>query len=478
MEDLHNQDQPTMSNTTGPSGSPRNSRPLGRVLVVEDDENLRESLRHVLEKMRCKAETVASGEEALEHLRSQMVDLVLLDNRLPGKSGLQVLREMREADEDTLVIMMTAFPEVQTAVRAMKEGAYDYINKPFEIEELRLLVQKALETRHLKDEMARLRRMEGIWKPETPLWGECPRMHEVRNLIQMVSRTPDTTVLVQGESGTGKELVTNAIHALSARHERVMIKLNCSSIPETLLESELFGHEKGSFTDARTTKKGLIELADGGTLFLDEVCGMSPAIQPKLLRMLEERVFRRVGGIKEIRVDARVIAATNRDLKSMVAAGEFREDLFYRLNVITITLPSLRERGEDILTLARLFLARQSSKMMKEITDIAPAAQLMLLHYAWPGNVRELANVIERAVILAQGPTILPKHLPIEVQQSRTALPAITPPTDLAESDLSLEAAERTHIAWVLQLVGDNKSEAARRLCISRSTLLEKLKKI
>lgn len=454
------------------------SRPQGRVLVAEDDESLRESLQDVLEKMNCKVKAVNSGEEALGYLRSQPMDLVLLDNRLPGKNGLQVLAEIREADEDALVIMMTAFPEIHAAVKAMKEGAYDYIHKPFELEEFRFLVRKALETRHLKNEVDRLRRMEGTREAETTLWGECPAMREVRDLIQVVSQTPDTTVLVQGESGTGKELAANAVHVLSERCKGPLVKLNCGGVPETLLESELFGHEKGAFTGAGTTKRGLMELADGGTLFLDELDSMSLGIQPKLLRVLEERSFRRVGGTKEIPVDVRVVAASNRDLKAMIAKGEFREDLFYRLNVMTVFLPPLRERGEDVLTLASLFLARHSSKMRKEITEISPAAQQILLLYPWPGNVRELANVMERAVILTRGSTILPMHLPIEMQRVGALPETASLLADLSEADLSLETWEEAHIRRVLDLLGNNKSEAARRLGISRSTLLEKLKRV
>ncbi|MBI3126300.1 MAG: sigma-54-dependent Fis family transcriptional regulator [Candidatus Tectomicrobia bacterium] len=448
-----------------------------RVLVVEDDQNLRESLREVLEKMQCKVEAVESGEEALGHLRSQPVELILLDNRLPGRSGIQVLREIREADEDTLVIMMTAFPEIRMAVQAMKEGAYDYIHKPFELEELRILVERALETTNLRNEVIRLRHMSGLRETETTLWGDCPAMRELRDLIQVVSQTPDTTVLVQGESGTGKELVANAIHTLSERCKGPLVKLNCGGVPETLLESELFGHEKGAFTGAGAAKRGLMELADGGTLFLDELDSMSLGIQPKLLRVLEERAFRRVGGIREIPVDVRIVAATNRDLKAMIAKGEFREDLFYRLNVMTVFLPPLRERAGDILTLAHLFLARHSSKLRKEITEISPAAQQILLLYPWPGNVRELANVMERAVILTRGSSILPMHLPIEMQRIDALPEAAGLPADLSETDLSLEAWEEAHIRRVLDLSGRNKSEAARRLGISRSTLLEKLKK-
>jgi len=372
-----------------------------------------------------------------------------------------------------MVIMMTAYSDVQTAVLAMKAGAYDYINKPFELDELKLLIQKALETQSLRNEVRRLKGQHENEDSYTQIFGNSPQIQNIRELIQMIAQTPRTSVLIQGESGTGKELAANAIHYSGKRARRALIKINCSAIPENLLESELFGYEKGAFTDAKSTKKGLLELANGGTVFLDEIGDMNPYLQSKFLRVLETQSFMRVGGTREIHVDLRFIAASNKNLAEMVNTGEFRKDLYYRLKVMVLDVPPLRERREDILLLANLFLEEDNQELGKIVKGILPEAKDLLLSYSWPGNIRELKNVIERAMILCVTDLIAPEHLPIELREQQNPIKSIS----LNPSEYSLEAMERRHISEVLSMVNGNKSKAARSLGISRSTLREKIKK-
>lgn len=444
------------------------------ILVVDDDEVMRQTLSDVLKKRGYAVSTADTGAQALSVVKDQLFDLILLDIRLPDMDGLDVLKSIKEVESDLMVIVMTAYSDVQNAVMAMKTGAYDYIDKPFELEELKILIKKALEMQSLRNEIRRLRRQGGDDHCGIEIYGNSPLVRNVIELIEMISQTPKTSVLIQGESGTGKELAANAIHYRSKRINKPLIKINCSAIPENLLETELFGYEKGAFTDAKGTKKGLFELANGGTVFLDEISEMKSYLQTKLLRVLESQSFMRVGGEKEINVDVRIIAATNRDLSSLVNAGEFRKDLYYRLKVMVIEMPPLRERGEDILLLANLFIEGNNKELGKNVTGISEAAKEYLLNYQWPGNVRELKNIIERAIILSNGNEILPDHLPIELRkgqmeggEKRTA----------GAEDLALENVERKHIRDVLLMMEGNKSRAAKILGISRSTLREKLKK-
>ncbi len=358
----------------------------------------------------------------------------------------------------------------------MKSGAYDYIDKPFELEELKILIQKALETQNLRNEIRQLRRQGKEKHQGIEIYGNSPLIKNVMELIEMISQTPRTSVLIQGESGTGKELAANAIHYRSKRANKPLMKINCSAIPENLLETELFGYEKGAFTDAKGTKKGLFELANGGTLFLDEIAELKSYLQTKLLRVLESQSFMRIGGEgREISVDVRIIAATNKDLSALVNAGEFRKDLYYRLKVMVIEMPPLRERKEDILLLAKLFVDENNKELGKNVTGITEAASEYLLNYQWPGNVRELNNIIERAMILSNGSEILPDHLPIELRKGQTA--GVGGLASDGTDDLALEAMEKRHIRDVLTMMDGNKSKAARTLGISRSTLREKLKK-
>ncbi|RMF69857.1 MAG: sigma-54-dependent Fis family transcriptional regulator [Calditrichaeota bacterium] len=446
------------------------------VLIVEDNEDLCQTLADVLRKEGNKVRTALTGEHALSILNKDIIDLVLLDIKLPDLNGIKILQDIKDMDPDVLVIMITALTDAKPAVEAMKMGAYDYLMKPFELDELKLVVAKALETQNLKREVSRLKTQQHEQFPDNELYGESKPMQELKKMIKIVASTPKTSVLIQGESGTGKELVANAIHNWSARADKPLIKINCSAIPENLLESELFGYEKGAFTDAKSMKKGIFEMANNGTIFLDEISSMQMSIQPKFLRVLETQSFRRIGGTSDIQIDVRIIAATNRNLEDCVEQQTFREDLYYRLKVMVLNLPPLRERTEDIIPLAMLFIERNNKEFGKEIKGIAPGAQRRLLEYRWPGNVRELKNVIERAVILCGAPELEAEHLPLEIQNGVSKLSTSNEFTALAGDDDSLEEMERRHIINVLKKYNGNKSKTARMLNISRSTLREKMR--
>jgi len=442
-----------------------------KVLIVEDNEDLIFTLKGIMKKEGYAVFTANNGADAVDIIHNELVDLVLLDLKIPKLSGLEVLQKIKEYDPEVIIIMMTATKDAKPAIEALKMGAYDYLMKPFELDELRQLSRNALETHQLRREVARLKLSQDKSKPIQAIYGESDGIQKVRELIKIVAETPRTSILIQGESGTGKELVANAIYECSARAVQPFVKLNCAAIPENLLESELFGHEKGAFTDAKSMKKGLFELADGGTLFLDEISSMRLNLQPKILRVIENQTFRRIGGISDIKIDVRVIAATNTDLAEMVRNKEFRDDLYYRLKVMEIVLPPLRERTEDILLLSKLFLEEFNREFHRSIHKLASETEELLFGYAWPGNVRELKNVMERGVILCQENTLKPEHLPIELKKD-------TEP--VASNDflgkISLGEMEKRHILEVLKRVNGNKSQAAKVLDISRSTLREKLK--
>jgi DNA-binding NtrC family response regulator len=447
------------------------------ILIVDDDEVMCRTLSDVLKKMSYEVTSVQTGKDTLYTLQERAYDLILLDVRLPDVNGLEVLRQIRGIDSDPFVIVMTAYADVETAVTAMKTGAYDYINKPFEIDELKIVIKKALETKELKGEVLRLRSKHRDEEKEGEICGVSPQMDVVRELISLVSQTLRTPVLVQGESGTGKELVANAIHYQSRRQLKPLIKINCSAIPETLLESELFGYEKGAFTDAKESMPGLIELAQNGTVFLDEISEMKATLQPKLLRFLETYTLRRVGGKRNIKVDVRVIASTNKDLAQLVEKGEFRKDLYYRIKVMEIELPPLRDRTEDIPILTDYFIKKLQREMGKEVRGVTTQTLNLLLAYPWPGNVRELKNVMERAAILAKGAHITPEDLPLELLGNNKMEKNMTLHKGKWDPDglLPLADVERNYILRVLREREGNKSETARILGISRSTLREKL---
>ncbi|MGQ9645254.1 MAG: sigma-54-dependent transcriptional regulator [Thermodesulfobacteriota bacterium] len=448
------------------------------ILIVDDDEVMQQTLSDVLKKKGYEIFCVGAGNGALSIIKKNIIDLVLLDMRLPDVDGIEVLKKIKEFDTEILVIMMTAYSDVQTAVSAMKSGAYHYINKPFELEELKLLIEKGLETKSLINEVRRLHRQQRGEFQNSHIHGVSPQIQYVKELIGMISKTHKTSVLIQGESGTGKELAANAIHYNSKRSNKPLMKINCSAIPDSLLESELFGYEKGAFTDAKNTKKGLFELADGGTVFLDEIGDMKPFLQSKILRVLENQTFMRVGGERELKVDVRIIAATNKNLEALVREGLFRKDLYYRLKVMVIEMPPLRERVEDILLLSNLFIEENNREHNKSIRGFSEEAKRLLTQYHWPGNVRELKNVIERAMILTDQEFITHKQLPFELRQTggfdRTASEAEV--IDITE-EMSLDHMEKIHLTKVLKTLEWNKSKASKVLGISRATLRAKIKK-
>ena len=447
----------------------RSIRPT--ILVVDDDPGLRESFRLILED-EFEVLDVPDGQQALDIVRSCQVDLVLLDIRLPGMDGLEVLERIKGLDEQLDVILVTAVKTVRTAVSAMKLGALDYLTKPFDEDEVLALIRRALEKRALEREVVFLRSELARREDAHEMVGQSPEMRRVSALVSQIARTT-ATVLITGESGTGKELLARAIHRQGPRRERPFVAVNPAAIPESLIESELFGHERGAFTGAFQRKLGRFELAQGGTLFLDEIGSLKSEMQVKLLRVLQEREIERVGGTHTVKLDVRIIAATNADLRQGVAAGTFREDLFYRLNVVQLTMPPLRDRRDDIGPLADHFIRRYRQHFGKPVTGIAPEALKALAEYSWPGNVRELQNVIERCVALADGPLIRLSDLPLEFMIPDVRVSASS------HGALDLEAAhedfERQIVRRCLDRVDWNQSEAARVLGMHRNTLKVKM---
>jgi DNA-binding NtrC family response regulator len=449
-----------------------------RVLIVDDEPGVRESLRMVL-KGDYEPIAVASGPEALEVQSSTPVDVVLLDIVMPGMDGMQLLEELRTRAPQLPVVMLTATKTVKTAVGAMKLGAFDYVTKPFDVDELRLILDKATEQAALVREVEELRTEVGRRYQLENIVGRSARMQEVFKTVLTVAPLK-TTVLITGESGTGKELIAKAIHYQSPRARRTLVTLNCAAIPETLLESELFGHEKGSFTDAHTRKLGQFELAHEGTLFLDEIAEMGPATQAKLLRVIEHGEFLRVGGTKAISVDVRLIAATNRDLSLAMKDGSFRADLFYRLNVVTVHLPPLRERRDDLLLLIRHFAQAKSRDMGIPEKAFKPEAVDALMRYPWPGNVRELENLIERLLVLSEGPTIGIEDLPDQVRRSEQDPGTIKEQVLQGRKSLgsAVDDFEREIILEALGQTDFNQTRAAELLGTTRRILKYRMDKL
>jgi two-component system response regulator AtoC len=452
--------------------APESSRPIRpTILVVDDDPGLRESFRLILED-EFEVLDVPDGQQALDIVRSCQVDLVLLDIRLPGMDGLEVLERIKGLDEQLDVILITAVKTVRTAVSAMKLGAFDYLTKPFDEDEVLALIRRALDKRALEREVVFLRSELARREDTYEMVGQSAQMRKVSALVGQIARTT-ATVLITGESGTGKELLARAIHRQGPRRERPFVAVNPAAIPESLMESELFGHERGAFTGAFQRKLGRFELAQGGTLFLDEIGSLRSEMQIKLLRVLQEREIERVGGTHTIKLDVRIIAATNADLRQCVLAGTFREDLFYRLNVVQVHMPPLRDRRDDVGVLTDHFIRRYRQHFGKPITGVAPEALNALAEYAWPGNVRELQNVIERCVALAEGPLIRLSDLPLEFMIPDARVSAN------AHAALDLESAhddfERQIVRRCLDRVDWNQSEAARLLGMHRNTLKVKM---
>jgi two-component system response regulator PilR (NtrC family) len=457
--------------------TPATASPAGtsRVLVVDDERSMREVLSIVLKRDGHEVLAAEDGPAAVELMKKEHVDILITDIRMPNMSGVDVLREAKRIDPEIISIVMTAFASTDTAVEALRLGAADYVHKsPQAVNEVRLRVRKELERKRLQQENLLLKRALQTSHQFSNIIGTSGSMLAIFQLIETIAPT-SSTVLISGESGTGKELVARAIHFNSLRKDRPFVAVNCGALSETLLDSELFGHMRGAFTGADTNKKGLIEVAEKGTIFLDEIGEMSAQVQVKLLRVLQERKFRRLGGTEEVEADIRIIAATNRDLSKMVADGEFREDLYYRINVIPIHLPPLRDRRGDIPILAEHFLAKYTAQMRKKVTSISHQAVELLTSYSWPGNIRELENAIERAVALERSPTILPESLPPAIRgESETIKGAVAvapAPSVLPDAGFDLEQhvqhIEREYIAEALRRAGGVKVRAAELLGMS-----------
>jgi Nif-specific regulatory protein len=448
---------------------------MGRILVADDHDSLRRGIARALSDAHHEVDEAPNGNVAIEKLHEGQYDVVLSDLKMGGSDGLDVLRTAKSLQPNTAVILMTAFGSIHTAVEAMKIGAFDYVQKPFEIEEMELKIAKAIELRRLRHEIEYLRHTQQDIYDFDRIVGASGALQSVLTIVKKVAKS-NTTVLIRGETGTGKELIAGAIHHNSLRASRNFVKVNCAALQENLLESELFGHEKGAFTGADKQRVGRFEQADGGTLFLDEIGDMSANTQAKILRVLQEHEFERLGGTRTLRVDVRVIAATNRNLPLMVSSGQFREDLYYRLNVVSIDMPALRERKEDIQALAGFFLRRFAGELKKRVDGLSPDANKLLMRYNWPGNIRELENAIERAVLLTEGPQLSSGDLRLgELSTTQPTADGSTvvkiPPTGIA-----LEEIERQALIEALKMSNWVQKDAAELLSISPRVMNYKIK--
>ncbi len=449
-----------------------------KILVIDDEKLLRWSLDQNLSKEGYNVITAEKGLEGLEVFSAEQPDVILLDIHLPDISGIQVLERIKKENKNTVVIMITAFGDVQTAVQTIKFGAYDFVEKPFNMDKLKILISKALETATLRNEVSQFRDKISQQYHFSSIICKSPEMVKIVDLVRKVAQSDATTILLQGESGTGKDLIAKVIHYESSRGSKPFMDINCTALPETLIESELFGFEKGAFTDAKQMKKGLFELSDGGTIFLDEIGDMKLSTQAKLLKVLENKTFKRIGGIRDITVDLRIIASTNKNLHEQVKKEHFREDLYYRLKVIPIVLPPLRERPSDTLLLARHFIEQFNRDFKKQVKGLSKETEQAFLDYPWPGNVRELKNVIERSMILESDEYILSEHLPAEFSMQKTGAPlagssAITIPS----GGLDIEEVEKGLIRQALEQTKWNQTRAARLLNLTRDSLRYRMQK-
>ena len=449
-----------------------------RILVVDDEKLIRWSVAERLQRDGYEVLSAESGEQALELVGASPPDVMLLDVKLPGIDGVVTLQRALALHPEVAVLMMSAHSTVDVAVEAMKHGAIDFLVKPFQLNTLVAAVERALATSRTRRQIAALSTDRRAASAMEALVGHSASMEQVRTMVGRLAASDTTTVLIEGESGAGKEVVARAIHFESGRRDRPILQVNCAALPEHLLESELFGHERGAFTDAHTQKRGLFESAEGGSVMLDEIGDLPPGGQAKLLRLLENKTFRRVGGVTELKTDVRVIAATNVDLEERVSEGRFRADLFFRLNVVRLVVPALRDHQEDVPTLAAHFIARFNQEQKRQVRGVSPAAMELLKAHGWPGNVRELRNVIERAFILHAGPDeIRPEHLTPELRRATPARPKATMVPAVEEQGLVLDEVERKLIAEAMERSSGNQSKAARLLGVSRDTLRYRLKK-
>jgi len=448
-----------------------------KILIIDDEKAIRWSLGEALKNIEYEVDDAATGTAGIKKFEDDPPDCVILDLKLPDTDGLKVLKKIKEIEQDVPVIMMTAYGEVEIAVEAIRSGAYDFLQKPFQLEKMKVSIRNALESSGMRAEIGDLRKKEREAYSFKNFIGRSAVMETVFAKIRKIGASKASTILIQGESGTGKELVARAIHECSGGANQPFLEINCAALPETLLESELFGHEKGAFTDAKFRKKGLFELAEGGTIFLDEIGEMGITLQSRLLRVIENKTFRRVGGVKDLRVNTRIIAATNRNLKRAIEEGRFRNDLYYRLQVIPLDLAALRERPEDIVPIANHFISLFNREFKKNVKKVDAKVARLLEGYRWPGNVRELKNVIERAMLLEAEDELLPEHLPPEIVQGESAPPAAGGERNIDSLyPISIEDMEKILIEKTLGESAGNKSKAARVLGISRQTLREKIK--
>ena len=460
------------------------------ILLVDDEDTIRLFLEKTLRDEGYEALTASTGAEAIEITRSELPDLVLLDLKLPDMSGLEVLRQIKEEVPEVCVIMLTAFGDIETAVTAMKKDAFDFVSKPVNLEQLLITIGKGLESRKLTRELFELRRRFKLDLGDDYIPGESQQMKDIYEIVKRVAQSDTTTVLIQGESGTGKEMIATMIHRYSSRRDQPFLEINCASLPEELLESELFGHERGAFTDAKNQKVGLLELANKGTLFLDEIGEMSLTIQVKLLRVLERMSFRRVGGTKDIKVSIRIISATNSDLESATRNKSFREDLYYRLKVVPLFIPPLRERKEDIYLLLKHFINHFNTQFTKSFREVEDAAYDIILSYPWPGNIRELKNMVERVVLLEDDVVLRADHIPTSIRQGTApakelstvrrlelALSRPFPEDGLAFEEL-MGGVEQELIEKAMREAGGNQSRAARLLQLNRDKIRYRLKNL
>ncbi len=448
-----------------------------KILVIDDEKLLRWSLEQNLSKEGYNVITAEKGLEGLELFSAELPDVILLDIHLPDISGIQVLERIKKENRNTVVIMITAFGDVQTAVQTIKFGAYDFVEKPFNMDKLKILISKALETVTLRNEVSQFRDKISQQYHFSSIICRSPEMVRIVDLVRKVAQSDATTILLQGESGTGKDLVAKVIHYESSRGNKPFMDINCTALPETLIESELFGFEKGAFTDAKQMKKGLFELSDGGTIFLDEIGDMKLSTQAKLLKVIENKTFKRIGGVRDITVDLRIIASTNKDLHEQVTKENFRSDLYYRLKVIPLLLPPLRERPSDTLLLAKYFIEQFNRDFKKQVKGLSAETEQAFLDYPWPGNVRELKNVIERSMILDNDEYILPEHLPAEFSAPQTGAPAGASAITIPSGGLDIEEVEKGLIRQALEQTKWNQTRAARLLNLTRDSLRYRMQK-